>query len=215
MQLGTGDTESLLGMNTGGNRETARGFLGRQENALTRLAMEEKIADEGFVEKLANAFVDMDRMWLTMPHEVKILGSMARVNPITGLPMPAEPVQIDYDDLAPDYRARAVGSMAMTGKNIRQQNWMGLLQMMSSNPTLMRLVNWANFARQAFDLFDFKNVDELLVNNVPMVNALAADNGTDPRLVAQTVSQPLQQLSPEILGRLMGGQTNPSPLAGV
>ena len=30
-----------------GTRETARGFLGRQENALTRLAMESRLAEEG------------------------------------------------------------------------------------------------------------------------------------------------------------------------
>ena len=67
MQLGTGETEALMGgAMTGGGRETARGFLGRQENALTRLAMESRLAEEGFIEPMANAFRKMDRMWLDL-----------------------------------------------------------------------------------------------------------------------------------------------------
>jgi hypothetical protein len=208
MQLGTGETESLLG--TGGqSRETARGFLGRQENALTRLSLETRMADEGFIEPLANAFRSMDRLWLSLPHQLKILGSLATVNPTTGLPYEPESTQIDYDDLAPDYRARAVGASQMIGRSVRQQNFMGLLQMMSTNPALMQLVNWANFARQAFELFDFKNVNELLVQQVPMVNQIAQETGQSPQSVAGTASTSLDQLSPEILSQLMnvqGGQ---------
>lgn len=213
MQLGTGETESILGVG-GSSRETARGFLGRQENALTRLSLETRMLDEGFIEPLANAFRSMDRLWLPLPYQVKILGSLATINPITGLPFQPESVEVDYDDLAPDYRARAVGASQMLGRSVRQQNFMGLLQMMSSNPALLQLVNWANFARQAFELFDFKNVDELLVNQVPMVNQIAAQGGTSPEAVAGTVSQPLDQLSPQILSQLMNSQ-GPAALGGM
>lgn len=213
MQLGTGETESLLGMSGGGNRETARGFLGRQENALTRLAMESRLAEEGFIEPLANAFRQMDRLWLDLPHEVKILGSLAMTNPTTGLPYEPEDVHVDYDDLAPDYRARAVGASQMMGRSIRQQNLLGLLQMMSANPALMQLVNWANFARQAFELYDFKNVNELLVQVVPAVNQVAEQTGQSPQNVAGMVSN-LPQMTPDILGQLMQTQ-NAAPMAGV
>ena len=214
MQLGTGETESLLGTSSGGGRETARGFLGRQENALTRLAMESKLAEEGFVEPLANAFRHMDRMWLPLPNEIKILGSLSTTNPTTGLPYEQETATIDYDDLVPDYRARAVGASQMIGRSVRQQNLVSLLQMMSANPALLQLVNWGSFARQAFDLFDFKNVDELLVKQVPMVNAMAAEAGISPEMAAGAVSTPLEQMSPDILGQLM--QTgNTQPLASL
>jgi hypothetical protein len=215
MQLGTGETESLLGQ-SGPGRETARGFMGRQENALTRLSMETRIAEVGFIEPLADAFRKMDRLWLSMPHEMQILGSLATTDPLTGLPYAGINQTVDYDDLVPDYRARAVGASQMMGRSVRQQNLVALLQMMSANPVLLQLVNWGNFARQAFDLFDFKNVDELLVSKVPGVNRLAQDTGQDPLAVANTVSQPLEQLSPEILGRLMQtGNTGLMPqLAG-
>src|SRR3990172_6483116 len=205
MQLGTGETEAIIGL-AGQSRETARGFLGRQENALTRLSLESRLLEEGFVEPLANAFRLMDKLLMPLPHELKILGSLATTNPVTGLPYLPENIQVDYDDLAADYRARAVGTSQMMGRGVRQQNLLGLLQMMSTNPTLMQIVNWANFARQAFELFDFKNVNELLVQQVPAVNQLAAEAGTSPEQVANTVSQPLDRLSPQVLSQLFNAQ---------
>jgi hypothetical protein len=210
MQLGTGDNEILMG-GPGGARETARGFMGRQENALNRLAMETTLAAEGFIEPLANAFRHMDQLWLPLPAQVKILGTLANTNPITGLPYGAETVEVDYDDLAADYRARATAASQMAGKASRQQTLVALLQMMSANPALLQVVNWANFARQAFDLFDFKNVNELLVTQVPQVNQMAAQTGQDPNQVAGTLSQPMEQLTPEILSQFMGSQ-NAAPL---
>jgi hypothetical protein len=203
MQLGTGETETLLGGVQGSSRETARGFLGRQENALTRVAMESKLAEEGFIEPVANAFRRMDQMWLSFPHEVRILASMATINPGTGLPYESVETTINHEDLQPDYRARAVGASQMTGKGIRQQNMLALLQMMSANPVMMQMVNWANFARQAFELFDFPNVNELLVTQVPMINQLAQQGGMSPAGAASAVSQPLDQLSPQILGQML------------
>jgi len=211
MQLGTGETEAIMGQ-AGSSRETARGFLGRQENALTRLSLEARMAEEGFIEPLANAFRSLDRLLLPLPHEIKILGSLATINPVTGLPYPPENTRIDYEDLAPDYRARAVGASQMMGRSVRQQNMLGLLQMMSSNPALMQLVNWANFARQAFLLFDFTSVEELLVKQVPMVNQIAQDNGTSPQAVAGAASSPLEQMSPDVLSQLFNSQ-GPAPMA--
>lgn len=210
MQVGTGQSDALLGISPKQN-ETARGFLGRQENALTRLALETRIAEEGFIEPLANAFRLMDRLWLPLPQEVKIVGSLATTDPVTGLPYQPERASVDYDDLVPDYRARAVGASQMIGRSIRQQNLVTLLQFMSMNPALMQLVNWGSFARQAFELFDFKNVEDLLVSKVPAVNQLAEQSGVSPQTVANAASQPLDQLNPETLGQIFQS-ANASPL---
>lgn len=202
MQLGTGVNDIVQGTSSG-DRETARGFMGRQENVMTRLMLEARLAEEGFIEPLANAFRNLDRQFLTLPHEQKILGSIATVNPITGLPYPQRNQVIDFQDLMPQYRARAVGATQMIGKSNRQQGITTLLQMMSANPALLQMVNWANFAREMFQLFDFPNVDELLVNQVPMVNQQAQDAGMDPAQLASSVSgQQLPQLSPELLTML-------------
>jgi hypothetical protein len=214
MQLGAGINDIIMGLQSG-DRETARGFLGRQENVMTRLAFESRILEEQFVEPLANGFRDLDRMLLTTPHEVRILGSLASVDPVTGLPLPPERVTIDEEDLAPDYRARAVGASQALGKSVRQQNVLQLVQIMSSNPAMMQLVNWANFARQTFQMFDMKNVDELLVNQVPAVNQLAEQAGVSPGAVANAASSSnLPQLSPELLA-LLGNNQQQSPVGGL
>ena len=94
----------------------------------------------------------------------------------------------------------------MMGRSVRQQNLLGLLQMMSSNPVMMQLVNWANFARQTFELFDFRNVNELLVEQVPAVNQVAQETGMSPEQVANTAMQPMESLSPEILSQIFNSQ---------
>jgi hypothetical protein len=201
MQLGAGINDIVMGL-TQNDRETARGFLGRQENVLTRLMLEARVAEEMFIEPLANSFRNLDRQFLQMPKEIQILGSLSMTNPITGLPMPQEPTTVDYDDIAPDYRARAVGATQMLGRSVRQQNLLGLLQIMSANPAMLQLVNWANFARQAFDLFDFKNVEELLVSQIPAVNQAAQEGGVNPLQIANAAQTPFDQLSPDILAQL-------------
>lgn len=219
MQVGAGINDIVMGLSQG-DRETARGFLGRQENTMTRLSFESRLLEEQFVEPLANAFRKLDRLMLDLPQEIKILGSLASINPNTGLPYNPESVTVDEDDLAPDYRARAVGASQQMGRSVRQQNLATLLQMMSANPALMQIVNWASFARQAFELFDFKNVDELLVKQIPAVNQMATETGMDPNAMASLLSQPgsegLQGLNPGILQLLGNSQPTGalSPLAG-
>ena len=210
MQLGTGETESLLGVG-GGNRETARGFLGRQENAMNRLSFEQMLADVQVVEPLADAFRGMDRYLLPKPHELKILGSLAITDPTTGLPYPPESLTVDYDDLAPDYRARAVGSRLAVGKNVRIQNALTMAQIFSANPALLQLMNWSNSAGQVSDLMGFDPNKMLVRQQVPQVNLQALMGGGTTDRFAST-NQPLDQLSPQSLG---GQPGNPLQLAGM
>lgn len=210
MQLGTGETESLLGQTGGADRETARGFMGRQENALTRLGMESRLADN-MIEKLADAFRMMDRRWLSRPHEMKIIGSLATTDPDTGMPYAEIDRTISDDDLIPDYRARAVGATQMIGRGVRQQNFITLVQAMSSNPAMMQLVNWGAMAREGFELFDFRNVADLLVQKPLAVNQPEGAVPGPGQAPAPAGGIPLQHLSPDVLGQLM--QTaNPAPM---
>jgi hypothetical protein len=220
IQQGTGNSENET-MGTGaGSRATAREYLGRQEAALTRLMLEARLSEEDFVEPLANMFRALDRQYLTLPHEVQILGSVSVINPITGLPMPQEPVVIDLSDLHPEYRARAVGATQQLGKAVRQQNLISVMQAMSANPVMLQSVNWANFARQIFNAFDFQNVDELLVvGQVPAVNQVATQPPAAPGAVQSGPAGPApttEQMDPALIGAMQGAQnSNPmSPMVG-
>jgi len=221
IQQGTGNSENET-MGTGaGSRSTAREYLGRQEAALTRLMLEARLAEEGFVEPLADLFRALDRQYLTLPHEVQILGSASVINPVTGLPMPQEPVVIDLSDLHPEYRARAVGATQQLGKGVRQQNLISVMQAMSANPVMLQSVNWSNFARQIFNAFDMPNIDELLVvGQVPAVNQVGANPQSSGLGAAQSgpagPAPTTEPLSPELIGAMQGGQAqNPTaPLMG-
>lgn len=165
IQQATGVIEDTVqGGAPAGSRQTLGEFRGRQANVMTRLMLESVLADEGFVEPLANTFRALNRQFLNVPHEVKIMGTDAMVNPVTGLPLPQEPVEINLEDINMDYRARAVGSIHMLGKEYRQQSLMLLLQTMSAHPVAAQLVNWNAFFRQIFQAFEFRNLDELFMN---------------------------------------------------
>jgi hypothetical protein len=88
-----------------------------------------------------------------------MMGSMATTDPITGKPIDDT---IGYEDLWPDYKARAVGSNQNLLRSTQRQDMLQLLQASSANPMLMQQVNWGNFARQMFITFGFRNINELL-----------------------------------------------------
>lgn len=214
IQQGTGIIEDVVQGMPGAGRQTAREYLGRQEQVLTRLMLEARLAEEAFVEPLANAFRHLNRQYLKVPHEVRILGSAAMMDPMTGLPMPQEPIPIDIGDLNPDYRARAVGSTQMLGKSTRQQNMITVLQAMTANPALVGMVNWGNFAKQIFDAFDMQNPDSLLNPQLTMMNQMAMGGGAPAGPEAGGApggEVGLPQLNPEQLGGQMG-QAPPGPL---
>lgn len=212
MQQGTGIAESeVMGLNvSGGDRQTAREFLGRQENALTRIALSSRLAEEGWLEPLANAFRSLNRQYLTLPHTVKILGPTAMVNPITGMSLPPEPTVVDLEDVNPDYRARAVGATQMLSKSARKQDYLAFTQIATSNPVGLQIINWMAWLREGAHLFDFHNVNELFKQQVPAVNSLAQAQGQSPEaMLGSLAGSPLPDLNGDVLQ-----QQFPSSLTG-
>lgn len=170
IQQGTGIIEDTVqGGAPATSRQTLGEFRGRQENVMTRLMLEARLAEEGFIEPLANMFRRLNQQFLTVPHAVKILGTDAVTNPITGRPMPQEPMSINLDDVNMDYSARAIGATQLLGKQVKQQNMIMLLQAASAHPAAATLVNWDAFFRQIFKEFDFKNVNELVLERQSQV----------------------------------------------
>lgn len=204
IQMGTGMSEDVVMGLPGPARETARGFLGRQEAALTRIMLEARLAEEGFIEPLANMFRALNRQYLPTPKELRILGTGAQINQITGMPLPPEPVQIDIDDLNMDYDARAVGATQQMGRSVKQQNFVLMLQTLQANPVAMQMINWASMLRTGFEIFEFKNLDELLVQGqIPNVNMQNAQPG------APGMQQIMQPMGNQLEQFMQGG----APLA--
>lgn len=180
IQQSTGIIEDTVQGAPASRRQTAREFMGRQENVLTRLMLEARLAEECFVEPLADLFVAMNKQFLPVPKEIRILGSDAMINPITGMRFPTQTTTMQLDDIVHDYRARAVGSTQMLGKQLQQQQLMTLMQVAGGNPVAAQMINWTAFIRQLFEVFDLKNVDELLLTEPTQMNK-AAEGPTSPQ----------------------------------
>lgn len=164
MQQGSGIIEDVVSGATPSREQTAREYQGRQEAVMTRLMLESRIAEESWLEPLANRFRALNRQYLSIPKQVNRIGTMAVTDPITGQPLDDS---IDYADLWPDYKARAVGANQNMLRSAQRQDIIQILQAAGSNPALMQQVNWGNFARQMFSTFGFRNINELLVQMQP------------------------------------------------
>lgn len=172
MEQGTGIIRDAVQGLTGPDRETARAFLGRQQAANTRLLLEARIAETQWLEPLADEFVGLNRQFLTFPHQLKILGSSAVIDPITMMPVPMEGDFITVNEMLPDYTARAVGTLSGMSKTDQLQALMLMAPQLQSNPITLQLTNWFAFWRQAMTLAGIPNVDELMGTDAVMTQAV-------------------------------------------
>lgn len=211
MQQGTGIIEdTIMGIDGGGSdRQTATEFGGRMQGALSRQGLEALLAEKEIVEPLGDAFRQLNQQFLTLPHAVRLIGSEAMINPVTGTMLPQEPTSIDLSDLYPDYKARAVGASQILGKQFKQSQVLTLLQAASSNPVAIQIINWASFFKYVFRTFDLPNTDEFFVDTAmpPIANAMAGTQG-NPAEALMGAGDALDEeggISPELLAALGGG----------
>jgi len=204
MQLGTGIHEgSVIGGGQGASRETARGFLGRQEAASNRLQMEGRLAEVMIVEPLADFFNVMSKQFLRMPMQIFILGEDAQTDPITGKRIPnvtRETLQVT--DMVPDYVSRAVGATARLNRSTMQQNAILLSQAVGSNPQGAAAVNWLNHWRWVYSLFEIQNLNELIATPQMQQAQLQSQGFGDQS--AQVDGTPGQPQGPEGIPNLIG-----------
>lgn len=162
-QQGSGIIEDTVMGGGAGNRTTAREYLGRSEAVATRLLLESRLFEENVLEPMADAFVDLNRQFLTEPREVFILGSKATVDEITGLPIPQRTRDLITGwDLAPNYEARAVGATTRLGRAERINALTFLIQALGQNPMAASATNWITFLRHVFKAFELDNVNEII-----------------------------------------------------
>jgi hypothetical protein len=181
IQQGLGQVEdTTMGTAKAGGRQTAREFLGRQENITTRLLLETRIAEEGWIEPLANLFRKLNQQYLTTPHEIRIAGKDAIINSITGEKLEPEDRTVELEDLYQDYDVRAKGATQMLSKGAQQQNMANLIQMMGTNPAAAQYVNWVAMLRHMFKIFEFSNQEELLNTPEEMLQMNQAALGVAP-----------------------------------
>lgn len=205
LQMGTGIIDDAVQGLQGGDRQTAREFIGRREAAGTRLLLESRIYEEMLLEPLANQMAALNKQFLSLPVEVLILGDGAQLDPVTNMPIPASREQLTGYDLVPNYAARAIGASSGLTKTMRQQNLLQLLQTLASplGQAVMGQINAVNFFRNIFREFEVPNINEIFQVN-PQLQALMQSASGGQGMAAIPTSGQIVNGGPSVLAGLPG-----------
>lgn len=175
MQQSTGIIEDIAqGMGSSqSDRQTAREFVGRQEAVSTRLALESRLAEVQWLEPLGNAFAMMDRRFLPLDKQIKLIGASAVWDPVAERFVPPEPLALGATDLDADYDVKATGATRTLGKQAKVMNLQAAMGVLAVNPQIAATVNWRLFVRQFLALLDVYNADQIMNTEPQMMEALA------------------------------------------
>jgi hypothetical protein len=188
--------DTIQGM-LSGDRQTAREFLGRMEQARTRLGLEAKLFEIQVLEPLADDFRILNRLYLPTPKGVNMIGSAAQWDPDTGEPIQPETEYVDLSDLNMDARIRAIGASNMLSKSMQRQDMMTAMQAVSANPMMMQTTNWLAFANKFWRAFEF-NPREMMQVSAASTRAAWQQMNDQEKMGPQ--GDQLEQLAPGILG---------------
>lgn len=167
--------DTIQGALAGGGGGTAREFLGRMEQARTRLGLEAKLFERAVIEPLAADFLALDRQFLDVPKAVHLIGSAAQMDPDTGMPMADLTQEVQLMDINLDHRIRAIGASEMLTKSMKRQDLMTASQLVGSNPTGLQTTNWTSFWSKFWRAFDFDPREMMVQGGAqPSMNTAAA-----------------------------------------
>ena len=165
---GTGiQRDTIMGM-LSGDRQTAREFLGRMEQARTRLGMEAALFEKLIVEKLADDFRSMTRQYGSFPYMVSMIGTDAIYDPNTGEQLPADVGEVSLEDMNADHTIKALGASNMLSKAMQKQDYVTAMQAMTANPFALQKTNWDAFLSKWWRAFDF-NPREMILKQPEML----------------------------------------------
>jgi hypothetical protein len=154
--------DTIQGM-LSGDRQTAREFLGRMEQARTRLGLEAKLFERAVIEGLADDIRMLDRQFLEMPRMIDLIGSDALRDPDSGEMLPPEsPMKVELKDINANHRIRAVGASNMLSKSMKRQDFITAMQAIGSIPGAMERTNWIAFLSKFWRAFE-ENPSEMII----------------------------------------------------
>ena len=205
MQQSTGIIEDVSQGIGASDRQTAREFVGRQEAVSTRLALEARLAEVQWLEPLGNAFVGMDRKFLPLPMQVKLIGAHATWDPIAERFIAPEPLNVSAEDLMEDRDVRATGATRTISKQARVMNQQAALPLLAANPQVAAAINWRVFVRQFLHLLDIPNVDSMMNTEEQMLQSMQTHMAINAKPTANGAPQLgfMEQLAP-LVGALGG-----------
>lgn len=164
-QLGTGVIEDTVQGSGVSSRTTAREFVGRQESSLGRLGFEAGIMEQQWLEPLSERFIDHDRQFLDLPHEFQVLGDAAHIDPISGKPVEPISAIATPDDMGVRFRSKARGASSRLSLAAKQQNVMGVTQVLGQIPAAQAAINWIGWSKMIAQLFELPSALDLINSN--------------------------------------------------
>lgn len=204
MSTGT-QRDTIQGM-LSGDRQTAREFLGRMEQARTRLGLEAKLFERQVIEGLVDDIRMLNRQFLQMPRMVDLIGANALRDPDTGEMLPPEsPAMVDIQDINANHRIRAIGASNMLSKSMLRQDYLAAMQGIAAIPGAMQRTNWVAFLSKFWRAFEF-NPSEMIVKpqvGTPENDQVLMESGG---MQGEPGGDMLEQLAPSILGQQSGGE---------
>jgi hypothetical protein len=163
LQMGTAIQEDTVMGLGGGDRQTAREFMGRREASGTRLMLESVLYENDYFQPLCNHYGSLNRQFLELPRQVLIMGEAAQKDVLTGADIPPSREEISGLNLMPSYAARALGSTMNISREATKANHLTMFQVLASaGPAIASKFNMVNFLRQMLSDMGYRNVDELI-----------------------------------------------------
>lgn len=172
MQQSTGIIEDVSQGVGASDRQTAREFVGRAEAVSTRLEQEVRLAEVQWLEPLGNSFVEMNRQYLPLEQEVRLIGSHAVWDTVSERFVAPEQIRITQQDLDSDYDVRATGATRAIGKAQKIAGLQQAAQILAPVPQVAATVNWRLFVRQYLSEL-LPNVDQVMNTEQQQQQALA------------------------------------------
>jgi len=180
IDMGTGiQRDTIQGMSTG-NEQTAREFVGRMEQARTRLGVETMLFEKEIIEPLAEDYMKMNRLLLPIPKQISLIGSAAIIDPDLGIPLPQEQMFVDLNDLNGDHQIQATGGSNMMSKTMLRQDMITTMTAMQSNPFALQLTNWVSFFNRFWKAFDLDPREMMITGIPPLMNEMASQMSMSP-----------------------------------
>jgi len=197
-QQATGIIEDTIMGGKGQSRETATSVQARLEGVANRLILEIMLAERTVVEPVADYMRALNRQFLKLPKLVRMLGSDAEVDPLSGFKLPQEPTEISHEDVNMDYRARATGATNLLSKAMRRQDVLALSGLVGQIPGAIQAINWVGYLNWVLDVFDAPAAQ--LLNEQPTALGMMAAQAGETGGISPTATP---MLTPQMLS--LGG----------
>ena len=121
-------------------------------SAANRFRLQALIAQERFVQELADMFISRRQQFLQEPQVFRVLGEHGYNYPTIG-----------PEEIWGKFDFRAQGSQSQPNKEVLRTQMVQLLSVAAANPVTMAMTNWAEAYKELWSMFDFRFAERFVL----------------------------------------------------